>query len=164
MSSGLSFWGEIVPNWIGAVGGAAGTVIAGVAFVQGRRNKAGIRNIANASRNPPTASGVASPISGGSRWSPERGGVRWELVNPAGERFKLVNTGNQTAHVLLFGLGEGAQLELHTTIPGDVAPGDAIEFDWVKSWTEPTAVSYSVQWTDDANPGYEQWETLGISR
>jgi hypothetical protein len=137
-------------------------VIAGLAFVQGRSNRAGIRAITAASSKSPLSAAVEP--SGGNLSNAQRGGVQWELINVGGERYELVNRGNLTAHVRVFGLGTGARMKLRSSVPGDVQPGEAVVFDWVKSWGEPTAVSYSVQWTDDASPAIGQWETLPVSR
>lgn len=42
---GISVWGEAIPNWISAVGGLIATLVALVAFFQGRSNRDGLEEV-----------------------------------------------------------------------------------------------------------------------
>lgn len=51
----LSFWGEIFPAYLGAVGGIASAGVAVAAFIQSRRNKRSVNSVKVALESPDTS-------------------------------------------------------------------------------------------------------------
>lgn len=169
--SGVDFWGEAVPAWISALGGAAAAAVGAAALILSLRNAGGVRTLREAANtsggSPEDPQRAASLITeDGAADTPAVSPVSWTTWQEHRHRYRLRNDSTNTgagAHLTGFEDvtpdGDGAAF-FAGNLPVDLAPGESIPFTLEKSLVSPSVTAVRVTWVDD--DGSERQRTLYI--
>jgi hypothetical protein len=158
-SSEISVWGEAVPNWIAAIGGLGGTVVAVVAFVQSIQNRGGLETVRrqenlreNAGPEPDTRL-LATLDADADYVAPDTGRrVKWKVVQVHRDRYALRNSHDEQVATVLGLRGTGrseSDIVPLPEMPAQIEPAADLPFLLARSLASPAVASVEVEWTED---------------
>lgn len=174
VAADYTFLGDTIPSWISSIGGLVATGVAVVAFVQGRRTNAGMKQMAEVVEARQSESLRTGAGSTSSTMSPPSAGDEGEVVAPASRvvwtltrlsksEYVVANEGTAAANVHSYGpKGDGFVFRARTALPADIPPGAFLTFLWIKSWQSPSVMSLEIGWTEGEG-GTEHHRLLAVT-
>ena len=156
---GISVWGEAIPNWISAVGGLIATLVALVAFFQGRSNRDGLEEVKSV-ENARANTGVGQGGVRGSRrvelredGRPPARRVNWRPVTEKHGRMLLNLSTDTTANVLSFRSSKQGAVNAQVAMPVAIRPLEGLPFHVPFSLPGRSLASIDIEWMEgEAGP------------
>lgn len=146
----VSGWYEILPVWLGGVGGLCSAGVAAAAYVKSTRTQGGIAALTEAANNAIQAAPSAGSAERPANVSP----VTWTQWEVRKGNYMLRNDSTNTGAVAtLTGFRDasprGDDAVLRVDLPITLEPGQSVPFLIERSMASPSVTPIQLSWTDE---------------
>lgn len=156
-------WYEILPVWLGGVGGLCSAGVAAVAYVKSTRTQGGVEALTTAANNAATQ---AAPSAGSAERPANVSPVSWAQWEVRRGHYMLRNDSTNTGAVAtLTGFRDatprGNDAILQVDLPIRLEPRGEVPFLIERSMASPSVTPIQLSWTDE--DGTERQITLYVA-